>query len=117
VDGFGFELLSVVSDMTEGAELSKLRTSCWKTDLAELDRIQRNFGPCKVQVEEWQSTQLSDSSAKLFLYQAFIEEETGFPRHLARRVHEFYFRPVHQEFQARTITPSLARSKQLVRRS
>ena len=102
MDGFGFELLSVVSDMTE-AELSKLNSA--------------EFGPLKVQVEEWHSTQLSDSSPKLFLYQAFIEEETGFPRHLARRVHEFYFRSVHQEFQARTITRSPARSKQLVRRS
>ena len=52
-----------------------------------VDRIQRNFGPLKQQVEQWQATQLSDSSAKLLIYEAFIEEETGFPKHLARRVH------------------------------
>jgi Domain of unknown function (DUF932) len=68
-----------------------------------VDRIQRNFGPLQQQVEQWQSTQLSDPSAKLLIYQAFIEEEAGFPKHLARRVHELYFRPIHVEFQARTM--------------
>jgi hypothetical protein len=60
-----------------------------------VDRIQRNFGPLKQQVEQWQATQLPDSSAKLLIYQAFIEEDTGFPKHLARRVHDLYFRPIH----------------------
>jgi Domain of unknown function (DUF932) len=68
-----------------------------------VDRMQRNFGLLKQQVEQWQSTQLSDSSAKLLIYQAFIEEETGFPKHLARRVHELYFRPIHVEFEPRTM--------------
>jgi hypothetical protein len=35
--------------------------------------------------------------------QAFIEDDLGFPKHLARRVHELYFGPVHEEFQARTM--------------
>src|SRR5271166_1934688 len=68
-----------------------------------VDRMQRNFGPLKQQVEEWQALQLSTASAKLLIYQAFIEDETGFPKHLARRVHDLYFRPVHEEFQARTM--------------
>ena len=68
-----------------------------------VDRMQRNFGPLKQQVECWQNTQLSDASAKLLIYQAFIEDETAFPKHLARRVHELYFQPVHEEFQARTM--------------
>jgi hypothetical protein len=68
-----------------------------------VDRMQRNFGPLKEQVEEWRAMQLSTAAAKLLIYQAFIEEETGFPKHLARRVHELYFRPVHDEFQARTM--------------
>ena len=45
----------------------------------------------------------SDPSAKLLLCQAFVEDETGFPKHLARRVHELYFRPIHEEFQTRTM--------------
>ena len=68
-----------------------------------VDRMQRNFGPLKRQVEEWQVTQLSNASAKLLIYQAFIEEETGFPKHLARRVHDLYFEPIHEEFQPRTM--------------
>jgi hypothetical protein len=68
-----------------------------------VDRMQRNFGPLKQQVEQWQSMQLSDASAKLLIYQAFIEDETGFPKHLARRVHDLYFEPIHEEFQPRTM--------------
>ena len=68
-----------------------------------VDRMQRNFGPLKEQVERWQSIQLTDVSAKLLIYQAFIEEETGFPKHLARRVHDLYFKPIHEEFQPRTM--------------
>ena len=68
-----------------------------------VDRMQRNFGPLKQQVDEWRAMQLSAASAKLLIYQAFIEEESGFPKHLARRVHDLYFEPVHEEFQARTM--------------
>jgi len=68
-----------------------------------VDRMQRNFGPLKRQVEQWQSSQLTDSSAKLLIYQAFIEDEAWFPKHLARRIHELYFQPIHEEFQARTM--------------
>jgi hypothetical protein len=68
-----------------------------------VDRMQRDFGPLKRQVEGWQSTQLAEASAKLLIYQAFIEDETGFPKHLARRVHDLYFQPIHEEFQPRTM--------------
>jgi len=46
---------------------------------------------------------LSTAAAKLLIYRAFIEEETGFPKHLARRVHDLCFQPVHEEFQPRTM--------------
>jgi len=29
--------------------------------------------------------------------------ELGFPEHLARRVHDLYFQPIHEEFQPRTM--------------
>ena len=60
-------------------------------------------GPLKQQVEQWRAMQLSTAAAKLLIYQAFIEEESGFPKHLARRVHKLYFQPVHEEFQPRTM--------------
>ena len=56
--------------------------------------MQRNFGPLKLQVEQWRAMQLSAAAAKLLIYQAFIEEDTGFPKHLARRVHDLYFQPL-----------------------
>jgi hypothetical protein len=56
-----------------------------------VDRMQRNFGPLKQQVEEWQTRQLSTVVAKLVIYQAFIEDALEAPKHLARRVHELYF--------------------------
>jgi len=39
----------------------------------------------------------------LTIYRAFIEGELEAPKYLARRVHELYFNPQHQEFQPRTI--------------
>ena len=46
---------------------------------------------------------MSTASAKLLIYQAFIEDELGFPKHLARRVHELYFQPVNEKFRLRTM--------------
>ena len=71
--------------------------------------MQRNSGPLKQQVKEWQAIRLSTAAGKLLIYQAFIEDELGFPKHLARRVHELDSQPVHEEFQARTMwSPSNA---------
>ena len=68
-----------------------------------VDRMQRNFVPLKQQVEEWRDIQLSTATAKLLIHQAFIEDGFGFSKHLARRVHDLYFQPVHEEFQPRTM--------------
>ncbi len=68
-----------------------------------VDRMQRNFGPMKAQVETWQAQQLSSTSAKLIIYKAFIESDLEAPKHLARKVHELYFDPAHEEFAPRTL--------------
>jgi hypothetical protein len=68
-----------------------------------VDRMQRNFEPLRRQVESWQAEQLSAEVAKLTIYRAFIEGDLEVPRHLARRVHELYFNPQHEEFQPRTM--------------
>ena len=68
-----------------------------------VDRMQRNFQLMREQVERWQAQQLSTEAAKLTIYRAFIEDETGFPKHLARRVHDLYFNPQHDEFEPRTM--------------
>ena len=53
--------------------------------------MQRNFAPMQKQVESWQSMELSNVSAKMIVYEAFIESELEVPKHLARRVHDLYF--------------------------
>jgi hypothetical protein len=78
-----------------------------------VDRMQRNFGPLKQQVEQWRAMHLTTAAAKLLIYQAFIEEESGFPKHLARRVHDLYFEPMfrHEPCGAcRTHSPVRSRS-------
>ena len=67
-----------------------------------VDRMQRNFEPMRKQVEAWKGTRLADESAKLVIYQAFVEGELDVPKHLARRVHDLYFNPQIEEFAPRT---------------
>lgn len=68
-----------------------------------VDNIQRNFEPMVKAVESWRGMQVTDVEAKQVIYEAFIEGELEVPRHLARPVHEAYFNPPHEEFQARTM--------------
>ena len=68
-----------------------------------IDRMQRNFAPMKAQVETWKERQLSNMSAKLIIYQAFVESDLDAPKHLARKVHDLYFKPQYQDFGPRTL--------------
>ena len=81
------------SDKTSTEEVWGSSASPYTTNKT-VHRIQRNFEPLRQQVEPCRVMQLSTAAAKLLIYQAFIEEETGFPKHLARRVHELYFQPL-----------------------
>src|SRR5215831_1219265 len=65
--------------------------------------MQRNFEPMRKQVELWRQSEVTDVSAKMIIYQAFIESELQVPRHLARRVHDLYFDPQYDEFKPRTV--------------
>lgn len=69
-----------------------------------LDRMQRNFEPMRRQVEVWRTQQLSPAAARLTIYHAFVEGDLEAPRHLARKVHELYFNPQHEEFNSRTMS-------------
>ena len=68
-----------------------------------VDRMQRNFEPMRKQVEAWRQSELTDVTAKIIIYQAFIEGELDVPKHLARRVHDLYFEPAFEEFQPRSV--------------
>lgn len=70
---------------------------------AGIDDMQRNFEPMVKAVEFWRASQLSDVSAKMIIYQAFVEAELDVPRQLARRVHDLYFEPTHEDFYPRTM--------------
>jgi hypothetical protein len=65
--------------------------------------MQRNFKPMVEAVDRWRTSQLTDVTARLTIYRAFIEGELEVPRHLARRVHDLYFQPEHEEFNPRTM--------------
>ena len=66
-----------------------------------VDQMQRNFDGMRKQVEAWRESQLSDTTAKLIIYRAFVESDLEVPRHLAKPVHDLYFSPKYEEFQPR----------------
>ena len=68
-----------------------------------VDNMQRNFKPMVAAVERWRGSQITDVTARLTIYRAFIEAELDVPRYLDRRVHDLYFRPEHEDFAPRTM--------------
>ena len=68
-----------------------------------VDRMQRNFDLMRKQVEAWQGSELTDVTAKIVIYEAFVEGKLEVPKHLARIVHDLYFEPKYEEFRPRTI--------------
>jgi hypothetical protein len=51
----------------------------------------------------WQRSELTDVTAKVVIYEAFVEGKLEAPKHLARTVHDLYFDPKYEEFRSRTI--------------
>lgn len=45
-----------------------------------VDRIQRNFEPLQREVELWRKTQITDDTARLIVYSAFIDGRLDAPR-------------------------------------
>jgi hypothetical protein len=68
-----------------------------------VDCMQRNFEPMRKQVETWQRSELTDVTAKVVIYEAFVEGKLEAPKRLARTVHGLYFEPKYEEFKPRTI--------------
>jgi hypothetical protein len=65
--------------------------------------MQRNFGPMRKQVATCQRSELTDVTAKVVIYEAFVEGRLEARKHLARTVHDLYFEPKYEEFRSRTI--------------
>jgi hypothetical protein len=68
-----------------------------------VDRMQRNFEPMRKQEEAWQSCELRDVTAKVVIDEAFVEGKLEASKHLARTVHDLYFKPKYEESRPRTI--------------
>jgi hypothetical protein len=68
-----------------------------------VDRMQRNFELMHKHVEAWQRSELTDVTAKVAIYEAFVEGKLEAPKHLARMVHDLCFEPKCEEFRPRTI--------------
>lgn len=68
-----------------------------------VDRMQCNFEPMRKQLEAWQRSELTDVTAKVVIYEAFVESKLKPPKHLARTVHDLNFDPKYEEFESRTI--------------
>jgi hypothetical protein len=58
-----------------------------------VDRMQRNFEPMRKQVEVWQKRELPNVTAKVVIYEAFVEGKREAPKHLAHTAHDLYFEP------------------------
>jgi len=56
--------------------------------------MKRNFEPMRKQVEAWQRSELTEVTANVVIYEAFIEGNREAPKHLARSVHDLYFEPL-----------------------
>ncbi len=68
-----------------------------------VDQMHRNFQPMVEAVELWQGHQLTDVSARMIIYQAFVEGALEAPHYLDRDVHRIYFNPTREEFAPRTM--------------
>jgi len=55
--------------------------------------MQRNFNPMRKLVEARQRSELTDVTAKVLIYEAFVEGKLEAPKHLAQAVHDLYFEP------------------------
>jgi len=51
----------------------------------------------------WRKTQITDDTARLILYSAFIDGKLETPRSLLPEVHRHYFELQYPEFSARTM--------------
>jgi hypothetical protein len=68
-----------------------------------LIECREKFEPMRRQVEAWQKSELTDVTAKVVIYEAFVECKLEAPKHLARPVHDLHFEPTSEEFRPRTI--------------
>src|SRR5450631_4411554 len=72
---------------------------------AGVDRMQRNFELMRKQVENWQKSDVTDVTAKVVIYEAFVEGKLEAPKDLARAVHGLHFEPKYEDFRPDDLEP------------
>ena len=65
--------------------------------------MQRTSNRCESKLKPGGGSELTDVTAKVVIYEAFVEGRLEAPKHLARTVHDLYFEPKYEEFRSRTI--------------
>jgi hypothetical protein len=65
--------------------------------------MQRNFEPMRKQVEAWQRSELTDVTAKLVIYETFVEGKLEAPNILPVRYVTCTENRKYEEFRSRTI--------------
>ena len=61
--------------------------------------MQRNIESMRKQVEVWQQSELTNVTAKVVIYEAFVEGKLEAPKHLAPTVRGLYVEPKYEEFR------------------
>lgn len=69
------------------------------------------------EVEAWQKAELTDVTAKVVIYEAFVEGKLEAPKHLVGTVHDLDFEPKYEEFRPRSIWSPLERIRVCPRNS
>src|SRR5882757_6483321 len=98
-----FRKLGLAGDFTPGLAKHSKSFSLVDCISVGVEPGERNFDPMKRQVEAWQRSELTDATAKVVIYEAFVEAKLEAPKPLARAVHDLYFEPKYEEFRSRTI--------------
>jgi hypothetical protein len=57
----------------------------------------------RADAQAWETSVLTDVTAKVVIYAEFVEGKLEAPKHLARTVHDLYFEPKYEEFRPQTI--------------
>jgi len=70
--------------------------------VGSIQRANGTLSPSE-KVESWQSRELTDVTAKVVIYEAFVEGGLEAAKHVARTVYDLYFEPKYEEFRPRTI--------------
>lgn len=104
----GYRVVVCDNGKFDGNYISVMKKHTKNFDLEDalntgIGRIIKNFDGMAKDIQRWKATQITDVTAKLSIYEAFLEYEANLPRHLMRATHDHYFNPQYEDFRERTL--------------